>query len=107
MAPKKRTFPKGFRWGVATSAYQIEGNNSNSDYWFLESVTPTTFIEHSGDACDSYHRYEKTPPWFPSLYSTPIGFRSSGQESNQSEGSSQLRNLTTTGACWSAVTNTM
>ena len=26
-------FPKGFRWGSATAAHQIEGNNVNSDWW--------------------------------------------------------------------------
>jgi beta-glucosidase len=53
----RKSFPKGFRWGCATAAHQIEGNNSNSDLWFLENIKPTTFTERSGDACDSYHRY--------------------------------------------------
>ena len=52
-------FPRNFRWGVATAAHQIEGNNVNSDLWLLENITPTTFAERSGDACDSYHRYEE------------------------------------------------
>lgn len=55
----RKGFPKGFRWGVATAGHQIEGNNTNSDYWFLENVSPTTFVERSGDTCDSYHRYEE------------------------------------------------
>lgn len=50
-------FPKGFQWGVATAAHQIEGNNVNSDLWFLEHLKPTPFAEPSGDACDSYHRF--------------------------------------------------
>ena len=50
-------FPDGFLWGAATAGHQIEGNNVNSDYWFLENIAPTTFVERSGDACDSYHRY--------------------------------------------------
>lgn len=54
-----RQFPKNFRWGVATAAHQIEGNNLNADYWLLENVEPTAFKERSGDACDSYHRYEE------------------------------------------------
>jgi beta-glucosidase len=54
-----RKFPKNFRWGVATAGHQIEGNNVNSDYWLLENVEPTAFVERSGDACDSYHRYEE------------------------------------------------
>jgi beta-glucosidase len=51
-------FPRGFRWGAASAAYQVEGNNINSDFWLLENVQPTQFVDRSGDACDSYHRYE-------------------------------------------------
>ena len=52
-----RHFPQGFLWGTAISAYQSEGNNTNSDAWVTENVRPTLFRERSGDACDSYHRY--------------------------------------------------
>jgi beta-glucosidase len=51
--------PSGFMWGVATSGHQIEGNNLNSDCWLLENVKPSIYKERSGDACDSYHRYEE------------------------------------------------
>jgi beta-glucosidase len=51
--------PKGFLWGTAISAHQSEGNNINSDVWLLENLTPTLFRDPSGDACDSYHRYEE------------------------------------------------
>ena len=50
-------FPKGFLWGAATAAHQVEGNNVNSDLWLLEHLKPTIFAEPSGDACDHYHRY--------------------------------------------------
>jgi len=50
-------FPKGFLWGAATAAHQVEGNNINSDLWVLEHMKPSMFSEPSGDACDSYHRY--------------------------------------------------
>jgi beta-glucosidase len=56
-AEPRKAFPKGFQWGVATAAHQIEGNNVNSDLWFLEHLKPTPFREPSGDACDSYHRF--------------------------------------------------
>jgi len=57
-APTPATsFPKGFLWGAATAAHQVEGNNLNSDLWVLEHVKPTIFQEPSGDACDHYHRY--------------------------------------------------
>jgi beta-glucosidase len=49
--------PDGFLWGAATSGHQTEGGNVNSDGWLNETVQPTVFVEPSGDACDSYHRY--------------------------------------------------
>lgn len=48
-----------FLWGTAISGHQSEGNNVNSDAWYLENLSPTGFDEPSGDACDSYHRYER------------------------------------------------
>jgi beta-glucosidase len=48
-----RAFPKGFLWGAATAAHQIEGNNVNSDSWVLENVKPTLFKEPSLDAANS------------------------------------------------------
>jgi beta-glucosidase len=53
----KFEFPKGFLWGTATAAHQVEGNNVNSDVWVLEHVPKTPYVEPSGDACDHYHRY--------------------------------------------------
>jgi beta-glucosidase len=50
-------FPQGFVWGTATAAHQVEGNNTNSDFWLLEHTDGTIFAEPSGDACDSFHRY--------------------------------------------------
>lgn len=49
--------PPGFLWGTAISGHQSEGNNTNSDSWIRENVTPTLFKDRSGDACDSYHRF--------------------------------------------------
>ncbi|MCP2031095.1 beta-glucosidase [Okibacterium sp. HSC-33S16] len=51
-------FPPDFLWGVAQAGHQNEGNNSNSDIWFLERVTPTLFREPSGPACDGYNRWQ-------------------------------------------------
>jgi beta-glucosidase len=50
-------FPAGFIWGTATAAHQVEGGNTNSDFWLLEHVDGSVFMEPSGDACDHYHRY--------------------------------------------------
>jgi beta-glucosidase len=50
---------RSFLWGAATAGHQVEGNNTNSDIWFLENIRPSKFGVRSGDACDSYHRYEE------------------------------------------------
>ncbi len=55
----RRPAPADFLWGAAISAHQSEGNNTNSDAWLAENITPTLFKDRSGDACDSYHRYDE------------------------------------------------
>lgn len=52
-------WPRGFLWGAATAAHQIEGNNVGSDYWLLENLPGTNFAEPSGDACDSWNRWRE------------------------------------------------
>lgn len=56
---RSRRLPRDFLWGTAISGHQSEGNNINSDSWLRENTRPTLFAERSGDACDSYHRYEE------------------------------------------------
>jgi beta-glucosidase len=51
--------PPDFLWGAAISAHQSEGNDVNSDSWLLENLPESVYKEPSGDACDSYHRYEQ------------------------------------------------
>ncbi|MGC1305228.1 MAG: family 1 glycosylhydrolase [Caulobacteraceae bacterium] len=58
-APLLRPAPEGFLWGTAISAYQSEGGNLNTDTWLLETLQPTVYKDRSGDACDSYHRFEE------------------------------------------------
>ena len=53
------TFPEGFLFGTATSAHQVEGGNTNSDWWEWEHREGTPCLEPSGDACDFYHRYRE------------------------------------------------
>ncbi|WP_244972469.1 glycoside hydrolase family 1 protein [Paramicrobacterium fandaimingii] len=52
------TFPSDFFWGVATAGHQNEGDNVNSDTWFLENVTPTIFQERSGKAANGWELWE-------------------------------------------------
>ena len=47
-------FEKGFFIGAATAAHQVEGNNTNSDYWAQEQLPHSSFTEPSGIACDHY-----------------------------------------------------
>ena len=56
-AAMSRAFPEGFRWGTATAAHQVEGNNVNNDWWEWENRPGSVCVEPSGDACDHYHRY--------------------------------------------------
>ncbi len=50
-------FPREFLWGAATSAHQVEGGNTNNDWWAWEQAgrvrTP------SGAAADHFHRWRE------------------------------------------------
>ena len=56
-------FPANFRWGVATSSYQIEGaaheDGRGTSIWDTFAATPGKVINgENGDvACDHYHRF--------------------------------------------------
>jgi beta-glucosidase len=56
-------FPKGFIWGAATAAYQVEGSpladGAGPSIWHRFSHTPGRMVNgDTGDvACDHYHRY--------------------------------------------------
>ena len=50
-------FPRDFFWGAATSAHQVEGDNSSNDWWDYESSGKLPF--YSGDACRHYELYEE------------------------------------------------
>jgi len=43
-------FPRGFLWGTATSSHQVEGNNTNNQWWQWEQDGHTE--AKSGLACD-------------------------------------------------------
>jgi beta-glucosidase len=64
-APLGLTFPPGFRWGAATSAYQVEGaaaeDGRGPSIWDTFSHTPGKVARgDTGDvAADHYHRYRE------------------------------------------------
>lgn len=53
MARATFTFPAGFLWGSATASHQVEGNNTNNDWYAWEQI-PGKIIngDKSGKACD-------------------------------------------------------
>lgn len=53
---KPKKFPRGFLWGTAASAHEVEGNNVSSDWWDWEQKGGT---QPSGSACDHYRRFEE------------------------------------------------
>ena len=59
MSTRDATVPPTFLWGTSTSAYQIEGGNTNTDWWRFEHLPDSVAAEPCGDACDSWHRYEE------------------------------------------------
>lgn len=52
-------FPDGFLWGAATAAHQVEGDNTNSDWWAWEKKPGTPCKEPSGTAIEHYKRYAR------------------------------------------------
>lgn len=51
-------FPRSFLWGTAAAAHQVEGYNTNSDWWDWEQ-RPGRIRDgsRSGVACDHYRRF--------------------------------------------------
>jgi len=60
-----RHFPDGFLWGSATAAHQVEGNNTNNDWWAAEQSGQLPY--RSGAACDQFNRYDSDFALFAEL----------------------------------------
>jgi beta-glucosidase len=75
------SFPNGFVWGTATSAYQIEGavdeDGRGRSIWDTFAHTPGKIGDHSNAdrANDHYHRYKEDVRLIKQLGSEPIVFR--------------------------------
>ena len=52
-----KKFPEDFLLGASTAAHQVEGNNIHSDYYTMELMKSTSFVEPSAAAVDHYNRY--------------------------------------------------
>ncbi|HKA69822.1 MAG TPA: GH1 family beta-glucosidase [Actinomycetes bacterium] len=79
-AAADRRFPDGFRWGVATSSYQIEGawneDGKGPSIWDTYTHTPGKITnDDNGDvANDHYHRYEEDVALMKSIGATAYRF---------------------------------
>lgn len=56
---QKMKFDKNFLLGAATAGHQVEGMNIYSDFWAMEHMENTSFVEPSGNAVDHYHHYKE------------------------------------------------
>jgi beta-glucosidase len=52
MAEARFTFPRGFLWGAATAAHQVEGGNTNNNWFAWELGGRVHPGHHAGLACD-------------------------------------------------------
>jgi beta-glucosidase len=64
MQARRADFPDDFLFGVATSAYQIEGHaqgGAGKTHWDSFAATPGNVVraENGDRACDHYHRWEE------------------------------------------------
>jgi beta-glucosidase len=57
---RRLSFPQGFLWGTATSAYQVEGDSTNNDWWEFEQRPGAIWHgDRCGLACDWWRNAER------------------------------------------------
>lgn len=61
-------FPAGFLWGTATASHQVEGNNTNNEWWAWEQQGKILDGTRSDLACDHYHRFRDDFELFAALH---------------------------------------
>ena len=54
MAKAQMIFPKDFLWGTATAAFQVEGNNTNSDWWAWEQEDGRILNNHKSGIASNW-----------------------------------------------------
>lgn len=60
MKSEALSFPKGFLWGTATAAHQVEGTCTNNDWWRFEQQPGAVWNgDRSGLACDWWRNAER------------------------------------------------
>ena len=52
-------FPKGFLWGTATAAHQIEGGTTNNNWWLFEKEGTIKNNDSALVACDHWNRFKQ------------------------------------------------
>jgi beta-glucosidase len=50
-------FPSNFVWGTATSAHQVDGGNTNNNWWEWTQRVGSTTLD-AGIACDHWNRFD-------------------------------------------------
>jgi beta-glucosidase len=95
LASDRRYFPEGFKWGVATSAYQIEGawneDGKGLSIWDTFAHAPGTIQNNrNGDVGNEhYHRYKEDVALMKDIGATAYGFRSPGAFHDPGDGEIQ------------------
>lgn len=76
MVEKKRLkFPEGFLWGTATSSHQVEGNNTNNDWYYFELKEGNIKNnDRSGEAVKHYQFYKEDIELMKSIHQNAYRF---------------------------------